>query len=131
MLYRDRKAVFTHLTNFFAYFLMFHFIAYWIYAYTHELPWRFPPFVDEAWMWDFIYLNTLFMTSRFLHRFYFTAKTYDLTEAFLSIPRLFWGNVINMAAMFRAYRQVRYAKKSQQKVQWDKTDHEFLEEGEG
>ena len=57
-------------------------------------------------------------------------RTYGITQAFISILRLFWGNFVNMFALFRALSQYRGALKKDEKVAWDKTDHEFPDEVE-
>lgn len=129
MLYRDRKAIFTHFANLLAYIIMLNLIYLWASDKFNDMAWSFPEFIPEgSWLWVLIYANTIFMFSRFFHRFLFAKRTYGIAQAFLSIPRLFWGNFINMFALFRALGQYRGALKKDERVTWDKTDHEFPDE---
>ena len=129
MLYRDRKAIFTHFANLLAYIIMFNLIYLWLSYYLNDMAWSFPEFIlKDSWLWPMIYANGIFMLSRFFHRFLFVKKTYGTAQAFISIIRLFWGNIVNMFALFRALGQFRSANKKQEKVAWDKTDHEFPDE---
>jgi adsorption protein B len=129
MLYRDRKAIFTHFANLLAYIIMFNLIYLWLSNYLNDMAWSFPEFIPkDSVLWPMIYANGIFMMSRFFHRFLFVKRTYGIGQAFLSIIRLFWGNIINMFALFRALGQFRSANKKQEKVAWDKTAHEFPDE---
>ena len=126
MLYRDRKAIFTHIANLVAYLIMFNLIYLSLSHYFNDMAWSFPEFIPkDSWIWPLIYANGIFMFSRFFHRFLFVKRTYGIFQAFLSIFRLIWGNIINMFALFRALSQYRTANKKDEKVTWDKTDHEF------
>ena len=126
ILYRDRKAIFTHPANLFAYIIMLNLI-YLSFTYKfNDMAWHFPEFIPEdSWLWTLIYFNALFLSSRFFHRFYFVSKFYGITQGFLSIPRLIWGNIVNLFALFRAFSQYKNAGKKEKEVKWDKTDHEF------
>jgi len=126
MLYRDRKAIFTHLANFLAYLVMFNLIYLWIASYINNMAWSFPEFIPkDSWLWTLIYANAIFMFSRFFHRFLYTQQIYGGMQGFLSIPRLIWGNIVNMFAILRAFRVYKSANKKEEKVTWDKTEHEF------
>jgi len=129
MLYRDRKAIFTHFANLLAYIIMFNLIYLGLSNYFNDMAWSFPAFIPkESWVWPLIYANGIFMSSRFFHRFLFVKKTYGTWQGFLSIFRLFWGNIINMFALFRALKQYKVANQKKEKVAWDKTEHEFPDE---
>jgi adsorption protein B len=129
ILYRDRKAIFTHPANLFAYMIMFNLIYLSVNSYFAQKVWHFPEFIPEgSWIWSLIYFNALFLFSRFFHRFYFVSQHYGVLQGFLSIPRLIWGNVDNMFALFRAFGQYKSAGKKEKEVKWDKTDHEFPDE---
>ena len=44
--------------------------------------------------------------------------------------RVIWGNIINMAATLRAWKQLLFGiknRKTPKKVAWNKTDHEFID----
>jgi len=126
ILYRDRKAIFTHPANLFAYIIMFNLIYLSLsYAYN-DTAWHFPAFIpEESWLWTLIYANAIFLISRFFHRFYFVNKFYGFSSAILSIPRLIWGNIVNLFALVRAFFQYKNAGKKEKEIKWDKTDHEF------
>jgi adsorption protein B len=126
MLYRDRKAIFTHPANLFAYFIMFNLIFLALSNFFNSESWRFPNFIpDSNWLWVLIYFNALFLFSRFFHRFYFVKKTYGWLQGLLSIPRLIWGNFVNIFALFRAFNQYRKSDRKEKTIKWDKTAHEF------
>jgi len=126
ILYRDRKAIFTHPANLFAYIIMLNLIFLSLTYYFDKEAWHFPDFIPkESWIWTLIYVNGLFLLSRFFHRFYFVNREYGVASAILSIPRLVWGNFVNMFALFRAFGQYKNAGQKRKEVKWDKTDHEF------
>jgi len=129
VLYRDRKAIFTHPANLFAYVILLNLIFLTLSYMLDESSWHFPEFMPEgSWIWTLIYFNTLFLASRLFHRFYFVNKHYGLFQAFLSLPRLVWGNFVNMFALFRAFERYKTAGQEKKEVKWDKTDHEFPDE---
>ncbi len=129
MLYRDRKAIFTHPANLFAYIILLNLILLSLTYSLDQEAWHFPDFIpQESWVWTLIYFNALFLGSRLFHRFYFVHQHYDIFQAFLSIPRLIWGNIVNMFALFRAFGQYKNAGQQKKEVKWDKTDHEFPDE---
>ena len=69
------------------------------------------------------------MWNRIVHRFYFVSSYYGVVEGLWSIPRLFWGNIINFAANWRAVAQIiRHG--DAHRVAWDKTMHDFPVLGE-
>ena len=91
----------------------------------NDSSWHFPDFIPQnSWLWILIYFNAIFLLSRFFHRFYFVHKTYGLLQGVLSIPRLVWGNIVNIFALFRAFSQY----KRDKNMIWDKTEHEFPDE---
>lgn len=129
ILYRDRKAIFTHPANLFAYIILLNLVFLSVSYIIDKGGWRFPEFMPEgSWIWTLIYFNALFLASRFFHRFYFVNKHYGLLQAFLSLPRLVWGNFVNMFALYRAFERYKAAGQEKKEVKWDKTDHEFPDE---
>jgi len=131
ILYRDRKAIFTHPANLFAYIILANLVGLSLYYMLDKSSWHFPEFIPEgSWIWTLIAFNALFLGSRLFHRFYFVNKHYNLLQAFLSLPRLVWGNFVNMKALFAAFARYRSAKEEKKEVKWDKTDHEFPDEDE-
>lgn len=129
MLYRDRKAIFTHMANLFGYILMLNLIYLFTLNYFNSNSWHFPDFIPKnSWLWVLVYFNFIFLLNRFFHRFYFVRKTYGFFQGVLSIPRLVWGNIVNISALFRAFFQYKNANKKNKEVVWDKTEHEFPDE---
>ncbi len=126
ILYRDRKAIFTHIANLFAYIIFINFTLLSLSYILNDTAWHFPEFIPEdSSLWLMLYFNFLFLISRFFHRFYFVNKFYGLFSAILSIPRLVWGNIVNLFALIRAFSQYKNAEKKNREVKWDKTEHEF------
>lgn len=126
ILYRDRKAVITNPTIFVAYFVMLNILFMEFYTGINDDAWWFPSFIpNESFLWYLLGLNGLFLFNRVLHRFYFTSELYGIWEGVLSFPRMIWGNIINLLALFRAISQVKSASKKKENPSWDKTAHEF------
>ncbi|HHH20192.1 MAG TPA: phage adsorption protein NrfB [Campylobacterales bacterium] len=131
ILYRDRKAIFTHPANLFAYIILLNLVVLTVSYMLDDTSWRFPEFMPEgSWIWTLVYFNALFLASRFFHRFYFVNHHYGVFQAVLSLPRLIWGNFVNMFALFRAFERYKSAGQEKKEVKWDKTDHEFPDEVE-
>ncbi len=126
ILYRDRKAIFTHFANLFAYIILINFTILSLSYILNDTAWHFPEFIPEdSYLWLMLYFNFLFLISRFFHRFYFVNKFYGLFSAILSIPRLVWGNIVNLSALIRAFSQYKDAEKKNREIKWNKTEHEF------
>jgi adsorption protein B len=126
ILFRDRKAIFTNLANVLAYFLVLNVLIMSIYAKVTVDTWWFPPLVkEESMLWSLLLVNGFFLFNRVLQRMYFTYLNFGVRGAILSVPRMIWGNIINMAAMWRATKQVFGSKKSVKDLSWDKTTHDF------
>jgi adsorption protein B len=86
-------------------------------------------FEGGPWLTWLLMANLALMWNRIAHRLYFVSIYYGLVEGLLSIPRLFWGNIINFAANWRAVAQIiRHG--DPHRVAWDKTTHDFPVLGE-
>jgi len=126
ILLRDRKGVVTHAINFLAYLLLFALSWHWLTRTLFPDWWHFPMELDEKSALHPVLSATLFfMLGRLAHRGYFTWRVYGPADALLSAPRMVWGNLINMFALFRAIGLYRRAKRARREVYWDKTAHEF------
>ena len=78
-----------------------------------------------SWIWYVIWVDTAFMMVRICERCFCVYRFYDLPQALLSIPRFFWGNIINFAAGSRAlYLYGKYLVTGKF-IPWDKTSHIF------
>lgn len=125
-LFRDRKAIFTNLANLLAYFLVLNVITMMLYTKVTSDVWWYPELVPkESMLWSLLILNAFFLFNRIVQRMYFSWVNYGVRGAVLSIPRIIWGNVINIAAMWRATKQVLNMKSGMKNLSWDKTTHDF------
>ncbi len=71
-----------------------------------------------------LWLNFGLMFNRIVQRVIFVTGYYGLTQGLLSVLRLFWGNLINFMANWRALKQV-LQHGDPRRVAWDKTTHDF------
>jgi adsorption protein B len=88
--------------------------------------WTFPELIESnSSLWVLVGINFAFMLNRVVQRFIFTQRYFGIWQGMQSIPRMVVGNVVNIAAFFRAFSQVRHSNKTGRAVQWDKTSHDF------
>ena len=94
--------------------------------------WEFPRLIPaDSFLWVLVGINFFFMCNRALQRFVFTRRYFGGWQALQSLPRMVVGNIINIAAFFRALGQVRRSDKTGRAVRWDKTSHDFPDLHEG
>jgi len=124
MLYRDRKTLLTSLANMLGYFVVMGVLIYWFILWYFPEAYHYPPLVSSGtWLYYLILADTFFMLVRLGERFFCVHHFYGWAQAFISIPRFVWGNVINFAATCRAlYLFGRYLWTGKL-IAWDKTDH--------
>jgi bacteriophage N4 adsorption protein B len=129
-LWRDRKGGVTNFASFLASLILLQFVGLWGYQTVVQHPYRFlSVFEGDRWLALLLQANLLLMTNRMAQRVYFVSRYYGLSEGMWSIPRLFWGNLINFLANWRAIQQiVRHG--DARRVAWDKTTHDFPVLGE-
>ncbi|MDL2220797.1 phage adsorption protein NrfB [Eubacteriales bacterium OttesenSCG-928-N14] len=130
-LYKDLKAKFANLAVVPGYALLMYFVA----SFFLPLPVVYPMYTLSWWMCMAL---TALMVYRQILRAIAVKNIYgwrSVVVACLAPPimplRLVWGNIINMTATLRAWKQyfVGTRKKNAGKKQkWSKTDHEFLAE---
>lgn len=125
----DRKSFITHFINGFGYLVFIFWLLYFIFTYTSpEYPTLQEQFTLHPWTWWLICISTVLMLERLLQRTIATFRIYGFKPACLVIPRLFYGNILNMHALMRAYRvyfSLFQHKKRGSPVVWDKTEHTF------
>ena len=124
-LWRDRKGAISNFVSFAATLILLQMLA--LAAITHV--WagapRFPSiFEGGLWLRCVLWVNLMLMLNRMLQRAVFVTSYYGLGQGLMSIPRLFWGNLINFLANWRAIRQI-LACGDPRRVAWDKTSHDF------
>lgn len=130
MLFRDRKSVVTNQVNVLGYVVVATVAALHLHDLLVPDAYHYPPLVEQSsWVWKVIWADTVLLGVRTFQRAYYVKAIYGWPQAFTSIPRQIWGNVINFVASVRAlYLFARYLVTGQL-IAWDKTAHVFpLEE---
>ncbi len=125
----DRKSFLTHFINGFGYVVFTFWLVYSGLTYNRpEYPGLQEQFNLHPWVWWLVLLVTCIMMERILQRVIAVTRVYGILPALLSIPRAFYGNVLNLHALLRAYSVYFTAQKnpvSNKQPSWDKTDHQF------
>ena len=131
MLFRDRKAVITNLANVLAYLIVFTIVSLWIFTLMNPEAYRFPAILEKgSWLWYLILINIVFLITRIVLRAFCVQRLYGWQQAFLSFPRMIWGNVINFLATCRAIKLYATYLVNGKSIAWDKTDHHYPTEEE-
>ncbi len=126
MLFRDRKALVTNLANVAGYVVVVAVTTLWLVQRLVPDAYRFPPLVEiGSWLWYAILANTFFLVVRLFQRALCVGRIYGAGQALLSMPRQVWGNVINFAAVCRAFWLFGRSLATGKRIAWDKTAHEF------
>ncbi len=131
----DRKGFISHFINGFSYFVFLFWVAYGFCTQSNpSYPSLHEQFHLHPWVWWLIIGVTFVMIERMIQRVIAVKRIYSWGPAFLSIPRMFYGNLLNLNAVLRAYfiffkTQVT-APISTNVVPaatfvWDKTEHTF------
>ena len=128
MFYKDRKVLVTSLIYILGYIAFFYFVT--------ELVTRkifgyaiFPPIVKGGtWLAYLILADTAIMIERLVLRVAFVTRLFGAAHGILSVPRVFWGNIINFCATVRAVKQYLGSLITGEPVAWAKTVHEFPSE---
>lgn len=131
MLMRDRKGIITNFINLMANMMLVILSLYLLQPYLFPDAYRLPPLVEKgSVIWWIVCINFFFFFWRITLRFAFVNGVYGPWQAALSIPRLFWANVINFFATMRALRLFLAYCITGKSIAWDKTDHVFPNEQE-
>ena len=125
----DRKSFITHFINGFGYFVFTYWLFYSIFTYANpEYPTLQERFNLSPWVWWLIFIATVVMYERLIQRTIATYRIYGFLPACMVFPRAFYGNILNLHALIRAYRIYFSAPKSNttsNQPSWDKTEHHF------
>lgn len=125
----DRKSSVTHLINGLGYLVFAFWVLYSFMTYaTPEYPTLQERFNAHPWVWWLIVSSTLIMCERLLQRTIATYRIYGLIPASLVVPRAFYGNILNLHALLRAYRIYFRAPSlptTHKQPSWDKTENSF------
>jgi adsorption protein B len=131
MLYRDRKALLTNLVNMLGYGVVATVLAVWINLWLNPEAYRYPPLLQKGtWVWYLVMANLGLAIERVGMRMYCVQRLYGWTQAFLSVCRMIWGNVINFCATCRAIKLYARYLVTGKLIAWDKTAHVFPSEAE-
>lgn len=124
-LWRDRRCVISNTVSFLSMIIFIQILCITFYQFIFEDSYFFVSIFEDYFLIQLIsYANILFFINRMVHRFIFVRRFYGLINAFISVPRTVWGNVINFFANIRAIYLV-MSKDNVMKISWDKTDHDF------
>ncbi|MEB5924142.1 cyclic di-3',5'-guanylate-activated glycosyltransferase NrfB [Franconibacter daqui] len=124
-LWRDRKGAISNFLSFTAMLIMVQLVALWLYQHLWPDAWQFLSiFTGGPWLMTLLWVNLGLMINRILQRVIFVTVYYGLGQGLLSVIRLFWGNLVNFMANWRAIRQV-IQHGDPRRVAWDKTTHDF------
>ncbi len=125
----DRKSFITHFINGFGYFVFTFWLLYSLLTYAApEYPTLQERFNVHTWVWWMIVISTGIMCERLIQRMIATYRIYGFVPACLVLPRAFYGNILNLHVLIRAYRIYFTAPKSNttsNQPVWDKTEHHF------
>ena len=106
-LWRDRKGAISNFVSFLAMLVMLQLLLLLAYESLWPDAWHFLSiFSGSAWLMTLLWLNFGLMINRIVQRVIFVTGYYGLTQGLLSVLRLFWGNLINFMANWRALKQV-------------------------
>jgi adsorption protein B len=129
-LWRDRKGGIVNFVSFTASLLFLQLMGLWLYGRFAGDPYQFLSIFEGDWrLAVLLAANLVLMTNRLGQRVYFVSGYYGLVEGLLSIPRVFWGNLVNFLANCRAVYQI-LLHGDARRVAWDKTTHDFPVLGE-
>ena len=128
-LMHDRKSFITHFINGFGYIVFIYWVLYsWMSYGNPEYPILQERFDMQPWVWWLIVISSLLMCERLLQRTIATYRIYGIKPACFVIPRAFYGNILNLHALIRAYR-VYFTRTKNKTINnqpvWDKTEHFF------
>jgi adsorption protein B len=122
MLFRDRKPIVTNLLTLIGLF----FVVLFAIDYLVRGDRLYESILAGHWIYQLIIRINVFTMFIFLvTRFVCTTVVYGPVHGVLSVPRIFWGNLINGLASLRAIRVYRSSRKKNTLPRWDKTHHEI------
>ena len=124
-LWRDRKGAISNFLSFAGMLIMLQLVMLLAYQQLWPQAWHFLSiFTGGTWLATLLWINLILMINRMVQRIIFVTVYYGLLQGVLSVFRLFWGNIINFIANWRALRQV-IQTGNPRRVAWDKTTHDF------
>ena len=125
-LLRDRKGLITNAVLALGYGVVIGIVTIWSIQWWDADFYHFPAIVERgSWLWYAILANTFFLCLRLCQRCRFVWQLHGWKQALLAIPRQVWGNLINVAAVSRAFYLFGQSLATGKSVAWDKTRHQF------
>ena len=126
MLARDRKNLWTSLTNVLGYVSLASVTLVFLAETFVPDAYRYPPLIRSGtWLYRLIIADTGFLAWRLAARAGCVYRLYGMEQALLSLPRQLWGNFVNFGAAVRAARTYVTAAITGRRIAWAKTDHAF------
>jgi adsorption protein B len=123
---RDRKGLITNVTLALGYGVVIGVVTIWSIQWWDPDFYHFPAIVEQgSWLWYVILVNTFFLCLRLGQRCRFVWELHGWKQALLAIPRQVWGNMVNVAAVSRAFYLFGQSLATGRSVAWDKTRHRF------
>ncbi|MFW6129834.1 MAG: glycosyl transferase family protein [Atribacterota bacterium] len=125
-LFHDRKTLITNFVNLLAYFVFGYAVIRLLLSKYAGMYWNINYIIpSNTFLWWLIIIDTGFLFWRLGWKFYCVNRIYGKKQAFVSIPRSIWRNVVGFLSNSMAvYYYVKAIVKKQQ-VQWIKTKHYF------
>lgn len=131
MLFRDRKSILTNLINLVGYMLVLIVLTIYFIQWVDPDVYKYPPLLEKnSLLWYVLYVNAFLVAVRIFLRGYCVYRVHGIKQAFLSFPRMIWGNVINFLATGRAISQYAHYLRTGKLIKWDKTNHQYPSEDE-
>ena len=126
----DRKSFITHFINGFSYFVFLFWLLYSLLtAGNPDYPSLQEQFNEHPRVWWLIVTVSIIMVERMIQRMIAVRRIYGWIPALLAIPRTFYGNLLNLHALMRAYHVYFSTPKTNNTTSkqpaWDKTEHQF------
>jgi len=126
MLFRDRKGIFTAPFSVLAYFVLANTLA--VVSLDGSPPLDHATdrlVVFSSWLQPVLFINFGLLLNRLCQRIYFVTRLNGLQQGLMSAPRIVFTNVINFAAVFRAWHLYIKHLATGVPIAWDKTQHTF------
>lgn len=121
ILAHDRRGPLGYIVLFFGYLLVFYLLLYtWIRTFNRP---QLPPILNDPLFTVLFLFGVLIMANRLIQRAVAVWQFYGPTQAFLSMFRTPFSNIVNMFATARAGYQYFRSRRSGVPMAWDKTEH--------
>lgn len=128
MIWRDRKTLMTNSVNMLGYLLLLE-AGLGTWAGWGGVPGRLYCHVPAgSWLWQVILADAVLLANRCAQRMLCTWRVAGWRQAWLALPRIIWGNVINFCAVAKASYLFILTRMLGKKLVWAKTAHAFPSE---